>query len=83
MRSCIRGSPPRSSFAPPNGGSGARVVSPLEYAVRANAGWAIERVGSYGESDGWSSLVIGGDGVARVSWYDFASGSVRYAVRAN
>jgi hypothetical protein len=75
---------PHLSFAAPNGGTGiARLVAPLEYAVRKSSGWAIELVGADGESDAWSSLVIGGDGIARVSFWDFTSGSVRYAARAN
>jgi len=73
------------SFAAPNGGAGQpRPPAPLQYAVRrSDGGWFTERVGADGESDGWSSLVIGGDGIARVSWYDYASGSLRYAERSN
>jgi hypothetical protein len=75
---------PHFSFAAPSGEAGtARLVAPLQYAVRDPGGWTLERVGDADESAAWSSLVIGGDGIARVSWWDFASGSVRYAARAN
>jgi hypothetical protein len=76
---------PHVSFAAPNRGPGnSYLPAPLQYAAHgAHGGWTTERVVADGESAGWSSLVIGGDGVARVSWYDYASGSLRYAERGD
>ena len=76
---------PHVTFAARTGTAGAArpspLLAPLQHGVRADGVWQIDRVDDAGGSDWWSSLVIGSDGVARVSWYDFASGAVRYAER--
>jgi hypothetical protein len=59
--------------------STALLPAPLDYARHDDGGWTIETVG--GQDAEEPSLVLGSDGIARVSWFDVASGALFYAVR--
>ncbi len=59
-----------------------RPPAPLRHAVREGSGvWIVEPVSDGAEAAWWSSLRIGADGVARVSWYDFSAGTLHYGER--
>ncbi|HEX6839650.1 MAG TPA: hypothetical protein VF334_23895 [Polyangia bacterium] len=76
---------PHVAFAARTGTSGAGrptpLSAPVQEAVRAGGSWSVETVSDAAQSAMSPSLAIGADGVARVSWYDVAAGSIRYAAR--
>lgn len=76
---------PHVAFAARTGTSGigrpTPLPAPVQHAVRARGTWSVEAVSDAAQSDMSPSLALGADGIARVSWYDVAAGSVRYAER--